>query len=237
MALVLVTGAAGGLGRNTAEALADEGHDVVVHVRNPARLTGADDTDRWKGVITGDLAEPAEIRDVARQATGFGRFDAVIHNAGVMNRPEDVTVNTVAPYVLTALMDKPARLVYLSSSMHRTGSTDLRRLATGSASYDDTKLWVTTLALAFASRWEGTSSHAVDPGWVPTRMGGRGAPDDLTAGHETQAWLATHPDVTPSTGGYWHHRQTRTPHPASQDEQFQAQLLQALERHTGVALD
>ncbi|MFF5523013.1 SDR family NAD(P)-dependent oxidoreductase [Streptomyces coeruleorubidus] len=237
MALVLVTGAASGLGRNTAEALAGEGHDVVVHVRNPARLTGADDTARWKGVITGDLAEPAEIRDVARQAAGFGRFDAVIHNAGVMNRPEDVTVNTVAPYVLTALMDKPARLVYLSSSMHRTGSTDLRRLATGSASYDDTKLWVTTLALAFASRWEGTSSHAVDPGWVPTRMGGRGAPDDLTAGHETQAWLATHPDVTPSTGGYWHHRQTRAPHPASQDERFQAQLIQALERHTGVVLD
>ncbi|CAM5687944.1 putative oxidoreductase [Streptomyces afghaniensis 772] len=237
MALVLVTGAAGGLGRGTADALAAEGHDVVVHVRNRFRLADADDTARWRGVVTGDLADLDEIRDVARQAAGFGRFDAVIHNAGVMNRPEDVTVNTVAPYLLTALMDKPARLVYLSSSMHQTGSTDLRRLAVGSASYDDTKLWVTALALAVASRWEGTSSHAVDPGWVPTRMGGRGAPDDLTAGHETQAWLATHDDVTPSTGGYWYHRQTRTPHPATQDEQFQAQLLQALERHTGVALD
>lgn len=237
MAFVLVTGAAGGLGRNTADALADEGHDVVVHVRSRARLADADDTARWKGVVTGDLADLDEIRDVARQAAGFGRFDAVIHNAGVMNRPEDVTVNTVAPYMLTALMDKPARLVYLSSSMHHTGSTDLRRLAVGSASYSDTKLWVTTLALAFASRWEGTSSHAVDPGWVPTRMGGRGAPDDLTAGHETQAWLATHDDVTPRTGGYWYHRQTRTPHPATHDEQFQAQLVQALERHTGVALD
>ena len=58
--------------------------------------------------------------------------------------------------------------------MHRTGSTDLRRLTDGTASYDDSKLWVTTLALALASRWEGTSSHAVDPGWVPTRMGGAG---------------------------------------------------------------
>ncbi|MFF3333008.1 SDR family NAD(P)-dependent oxidoreductase [Streptomyces sp. NPDC002888] len=237
MALVLVTGASSGLGRNTANALAGEGHDVVVHVRNSARLTDVGDTGRWKGVITGDLAEPDEIRDVARQASEFGRFDAVIHNAGVMYRPEDVTVNTVAPYMLTALMDKPARLIYLSSSMHRTGSTDLRRLAPGTASYDDTKLWVTTLALALASRWEGTSSHAVDPGWVPTRMGGRGAPDDLTAGHQTQAWLATHPDVTPSTGGYWYHQQTQTPHPASQDEEFQAQLLQALESHTGVRLD
>ncbi|WP_086562644.1 SDR family NAD(P)-dependent oxidoreductase [Streptomyces africanus] len=237
MALVLVTGAAGGLGRDTADALAGDGHDVVVHVRNRARLNAADDTARWKGVVTGDLADLDEIREVARQAAGFGRFDAVIHNAGVMNRPEDVTVNTVAPYMLTALMDKPARLVYLSSSMHHGGSTDLRRLAVGAASYSDTKLWVTTLALAFAARWEGTSSHAVDPGWVPTRMGGRGATDDLTAGHETQAWLATHPDVTPSTGGYWYHRQPRTPHTATRDERFQEQLLAALERHTGVALD
>ncbi|WP_328782129.1 SDR family NAD(P)-dependent oxidoreductase [Streptomyces canus] len=237
MALILVTGAAAGLGRDTASALADDGHDVVVHVRNAARLADAEDTGRWKGVIKGDLADLDEIRDVARQAGGFGRFDAVIHNAGTMNTRDAGTVNTVAPYVLTALMAKPARLVHLSSSMHRSGSTDLRRLAAGSASYDDSKLWVTTLALAFASRWEGTTSHAVDPGWVPTRMGGAGAPDDLTEGHRTQAWLATHDDVTPSTGGYWYHRRTQTPHPAARDEEFQARLIRFLEGHTGVPLD
>lgn len=237
MALTLVTGASSGLGRNTANALADDGHDVVIHVRSPARLTYVDDTARWKGVVVGDLAKLDEIRDVARQAAEFGRFDAVIHNAGVLHSPEAITVNTVAPYVLTALMDKPVRLIYLSSSMHRTGSTDLGQLATGTASYDDSKLWVTTLALALASRWEGTSSHAVDPGWVPTRMGGPGASDDLAAGHRTQVWLATHHDVTPGTGAYWYHQQTQTPHPASQDEEFQARLVQVLERHTGVPLD
>ncbi|BBC31906.1 Short-chain dehydrogenase [Streptomyces graminofaciens] len=236
MALILVSGASSGLGRDTANMLADDGHDVVVHVRNPARLTDADDADRWKGVVVGDLADPDEIRGVARQAAEFGRFDAVIHNAGVLHSPEAITVNTVAPYMLTALMDKPARLIYLSSSMHRTGSTDLRRLTAGTASYDDTKLWVTTLALAFASRWEGTSSHVVDPGWVPTRMGGPGAPDDLAAGHQTQVWLATHDDVTPGTGGYWYHRRTQTPHPASRDEEFQARLVRVLESHTGVRL-
>lgn len=237
MALILVTGAAAGLGRDTANVLADDGHDVVVHVRNPARLADAGDTGRWKGVITGDLADLDEIRDVARQAGGFGRFDAVIHNAGTMNARDAGTVNTVAPYVLTALMAKPARLVHLSSSMHRTGSTDLRRLTAGSASYSDSKLWVTTLALALASRWEGTTSHAVDPGWVPTRMGGAGAPDDLTEGHRTQVWLATHDDVTPSTGGYWYHRGTQTPHPVARDEEFQARLIRFLEGHTGVPLD
>lgn len=237
MALILVTGASTGLGHNTANALADDGHGVVIHVRNPARLTDADDTTRWKGVVLGDLTELDEIRDVARQAREFGPFDAIIHNAGTMHSPEATTVNTVAPYVLTALMDKPARLIYLSSSMHRTGSTDLRRLTDGTASYSDTKLWVTTLALAFASRWEGTISHAVDPGWVPTRMGGAGAPDDLTAGHQTQGWLATYPDVTPATGGYWYHQQTQKPAPASQDEDFQAHLIQALKSHTGIPLD
>jgi NAD(P)-dependent dehydrogenase (short-subunit alcohol dehydrogenase family) len=237
MALILVTGASSGLGRNTADALVDEAHDVVVHVRNKARLTDADDTARWKGVIGGDLADLDEIRGVARQAAEFGRFDAVIHNAGAFHRPEAVTVNTVAPYMLTALMDKPARLVYLSSSMHRTGSTDLRRLTAGTASYDDSKLWVTTLSQAFASRWEGTSSHAVDPGWVPTRMGGAGASDDLTAGHQTQVWLATSNDAAVGTGGYWYHRRAQTPHPASRDAEFQAHLVRVLETHTGVPLD
>ena len=236
MALILVTGASSGLGRDTANALADDGHDVVVHARNAARFTDANDTARWKGTVAGDLAEVEEIRGVARQAAEYGRFDAVIHNAGVLGSPDTITVNIVAPYLLTALMDKPTRLVYLSSSMHRSGSTDLRRLTSGEASYSDTKLWVAALAMACASRWDGTSSHAVDPGWVPTRMGGPGAPDDLAAGHQTQVWLATGHDVTPSSGGYWYHRQTQTPHPASRDEQFQARLLDALESRTGVPL-
>ena len=236
MALILVTGASTGLGQDTAKALTDDGHDVVVHVRSASRLAGADAA-RWKGVVTGDLAKLDEIRDAARQAAEFGRFDAVIHNAGVLNSPDVATVNTVAPYLLTALMEKPGRLIYLSSGMHRGGSTDLRRLTSGRASYSDSKLWVTALTLAFASRWAGTTSHAVDPGWVPTRMGGAGAPDDLAEGHRTQAWLATHADVTPSTGGYWYHRQVQTPHAAARDESFQAELVDALAQLTGVPLD
>lgn len=239
MARILVTGAATGLGLDAASALVDAGHDVVVHARDLARLADALDTagaSRWQGVLTGDLADPGGIRDVARQAGEFGRFDAVIHNAGVLHSPDVVTVNTVAPYVLTALMEKPGRLIYLSSGMHRGGSDDLRRLTSGTASYSDTKLWVTALALAFASRWAGTVSHAVDPGWVPTRMGGPGAPDDLAAGHETQAWLATARDVEPSTGGYWYHRETQTPHPAARDEGFQGRLIEALADLTGVSL-
>lgn len=81
-----------------------------------------------------------------------------------MHTPEAATVNLVAPYLLTALMDKPSRLIYLSSSMHRGGSTSLAQFADGTASYSDSKLWVTTLAMAVSARWETTTSHAVRPG-------------------------------------------------------------------------
>jgi len=172
------------------------------------------------------------IRDWSRISSAR---DAVIHNAGVMDPRQAFAVNTIAPFALTALMEKPARLIYLSSSMHRSGSADLIRIERCRVTYSDSKLYVTALALAFASRWEGTTCHAVDPGWVPTRMGGPGAPDDLTAGHETQVWLATH-DVTPTTGGYWHHRMLQRPHHAAQDPDFQNAVIAVVEARTGVSL-
>jgi hypothetical protein len=81
-------------------------------------------------------------------------------------------------------------------------------------------------------------SNAVDPGWVPTRMGGPGASDDLRLGHVTQVWLATS-DASEAhrSGGYWYHQQRFTPHPAALDTRFQDELLDALARATGTALD
>ena len=236
MALILVTGASAGLGLAAAMELADRGHDVVVHRRTPDGVPRGDGA-QWRGSVIGDLSGLEATRDVARQANGFGRFDAVIHNAGALRSPEVVPVNIVAPYVLTAAMRTPGRLIYLSSSMHRGGSVDLDRLASASATYSDTKLWVTTLSQAVARRWPDTTSHAVDPGWVPTRMGGATAPDDLVEGRRTQAWLATDPDVRPATGGYWHHRRTQSPHPAATDVDFQARLLAALAQGTGIPLE
>jgi NAD(P)-dependent dehydrogenase (short-subunit alcohol dehydrogenase family) len=122
-------------------------------------------------------------------------MDAVIHNAGVGSGPHVLPVNVVAPYLLTALIDRPQRLVYLSSSMHRGGRASMTGMdwsghhTTGSDSYS--KLFVTTLAIAVARIWADVFSNAVDPGWVPTKMGGSGAPDDLRLGHLTQEWLVT----------------------------------------------
>jgi NAD(P)-dependent dehydrogenase (short-subunit alcohol dehydrogenase family) len=238
MARVFITGSADGLGRAAAQTLLDEGHEVVVHVRNSDRLAAVRDlVDRNAAVVVGDLSDPQQTRDIAGQVNDLGRMDAVIHNAGVMTGPAVLPVNVVAPYLLTALISRPRRLVYLSSGMHRGGHPDLvgmdwsGRSTTGS--YSDSKLFVTALAAAVARLWPDVFSNAVDPGWVPTRMGGAGAPDDLRLGHLTQEWLATSEDPDACTsGGYWHHQRRIEPHPAVHDTRFQDQLLGELARFT-----
>lgn len=103
--------------------------------------------------------------------------------------------------------------------------------------FPDTKLLVWTLAAAVARLWPDFRSHSVDPGWVPTKMGGPGAPDDLRLGHLTQEWLATSDDAEALTsGGYWYHKARRPPHKKVSDVAFQDELLDALARHTGVRL-
>jgi NAD(P)-dependent dehydrogenase (short-subunit alcohol dehydrogenase family) len=239
---VFITGSADGLGRAAAQTLLDDGHEVVVHARNTDRLTAVRDLlDRGAVAVVGDLSDLEQTRGVADQVNRLGRMDAVIHNAGVIAGPHVLPVNVVAPYLLTALIHRPQRLVYLSSSMHRGGRPSLVGMdwsghqTTGS--YSDSKLFVTTLAMAVAGMWTDVFSNAVDPGWVPTRMGGRGAPDDLRLGHLTQEWLATSDDPQARTsGGYWHHQRRAEPAPSVNDQRFQDQLLDDLARFTATRL-
>src|SRR3954471_1684031 len=235
MPRIFITGSADGLGRAAAEQLIEDGHDVVVHARHTERLAAVRDLlDRGATAVVGDLSDLKQTRDIAAQINRLGPMDAVIHNAGVMRGPV-MAVNVVAPYLLTALIDRPQRLIYLSSSMHRSGQARLADVDwLGSGSYSDSKLLVTTLAMVVARLWPNALSNAVDPGWVPTRMGGAGAPDDLRLGHLTQEWLATNDDPDALTsGGDWHHRRRSEPHGAVHDRQFQDELLDDLARFTG----
>jgi len=240
---IFVTGSADGLGRAAADTLLRSGHEVVVHVRSNARLAAVDDlTGRGAEAVVGDLADADEVCGVAEQVNRLGSMDAVIHNAGVYRGSTVLPVNVVAPYLLTALMHRPSRLIYLSSGMHYSGRAGVLGLDwTGrraAGSYSDSKLLVTTLMAAVAGRWPATLSNAVDPGWVPTRMGGPGAPDDLRLGHLTQEWLATSDDADARTsGGYWHHQRRSRPHRSVHDQRFQQELLDELVRFTGVSLD
>ena len=242
MARIVITGSADGLGRATADSLLREGHEVVVHARSQERLAVlADLLDRGAVPVVGDLVDEGQTRDVAEQVNRLGRMDAVVHNAGVYTGAAILPVNVVAPYLLTALIDRPERLVYLSSGMHRGGRADLAGLdwrgRSRTGSYSDSKLFVAVLSAAVARLWPSVRSNAVDPGWVPTRMGGPNAPDDLRLGSLTQEWLAVSNDADAlHTGGYWHHQRLQKPHPAVRDPHVQDELLDSLERFTGTAL-
>jgi NAD(P)-dependent dehydrogenase (short-subunit alcohol dehydrogenase family) len=153
-----------------------------------------------------------------------------------------MAVNILAPYVLTALMERPRRLVYLSSGMHRGGSSALRdidwseRRWNSSQAYSDSKLYLTTLAFAVARRWPDVLSNAVDPGWVATKMGGASAPDDFAEGYLTQTWLAVSEDPAATVSGrYWHHRRPLPPAKEVEDPAFQDQLSARLAEMTGVS--
>lgn len=242
MAFVFITGSAGGLGHAAAAALIGGGHQVAIHARRRERLSeSAELLDRGAAAVIGDLSDAEETRHVAEEVNRLGRMDAVIHNAAVYNGRDILAVNVIAPYLLTALIERPSRLIYLSSGMHRGGRPSLRGLDPASGaravSYSDSKLLVTTLAAAVARRWPDVIANTVDPGWVPTRMGGPGAPDDLELGHVTQTWLAVSSDPSALTsGGYWYHQRQQATHPAVNDLQFQEELLAALLEVTKVAL-
>jgi NAD(P)-dependent dehydrogenase (short-subunit alcohol dehydrogenase family) len=246
----LITGSSDGLGLLAAQRLLAAGHDVVLHARNQVRARNAQTAaPKARGVVVGDLASIAEIRGLADQANRSGPFDAIIHNAGVGDRERRIetvdglehifAINVLAPYLLTALIKQPKRLVYLSSGMHGGGNPDLsdlqwkRRRWNGSQAYSDSKLFDTVLAFAMARRWPAVRSNAVNPGWVATKMGGRGAPDDLDLGSETQAWLAVSQDSAAMvSGAYLYHKMPQANHPAAGDVTVQDGLLAACEELT-----
>jgi NAD(P)-dependent dehydrogenase (short-subunit alcohol dehydrogenase family) len=203
MARVFITGSADGLGQMAATLLVNQGNQVVLHARNAARAQVAfEKVPGREKVLIGDLSSIEETKQLAEEVNALGSFDAVIHNAGVYRATSKMilTVNTLAPYILTCLIEKPKRLIYLSSGMHTSGDASIERL-TSNTSYSDSKLQVLMLAMAAARKWPDVYSNAVDPGWVATKMGGTGAPDDLDKGAETQAWLAVGNDNNAKVSG------------------------------------
>lgn len=251
---ILITGSSDGLGLAAARTLMDEGHEVVLHARSSKRaamLSGL--AGRPAGIVIGDLSSAVETRAIAEQARKIGRMDAIIHNAGIYREPargatpeghaKTLAVNTLAPYLLTALIERPNRLIYLSSGMHRGADGSLRdvdwaeRRWEPSLAYSESKLYLTALALTVARRWPDVLSNAVDPGWVATKMGGPSAPDDLTKGHLTQTWLAvSNESAVKVSGGYWYHRQRHNPAADARDPEFQDRLTATLAQLTGISL-
>jgi NAD(P)-dependent dehydrogenase (short-subunit alcohol dehydrogenase family) len=255
MARIFITGSSDGLGLTAARLLVEQGHKVVLHARSQQRADEAQNKlPAAESVVVGDLTSITQTRHVADQVNKLGTFDAVIHNAGIGYREpkrivtEDglshlLAVNTIAPYILTALITRPKRLVYLSSILHQDGDPSLKDLTwadrpwLGRQAYCDTKLHDVLLAFAIARRWPSVLSNALEPGWVATKMGGSGATDDLDQAHRTQVWLAVSDDPAASVSGeYFYHMEKRDPLPAARDVSIQDRLLDFCSHVTGMEL-
>lgn len=239
MARIFITGSADGLGQLSAQWLIKQGNQVVLHARNESR--GKDALIKTPGaeaVVTADLSVLEEIKELATKVNQLGRFDSIIHNAGVYQASgrEILTINTIAPYILSYLIQKPQRLIYLSSGLHKQGTVNLNGINNGNISYSDSKLHVVMLAKIIARKWSGVYANAVDPGWVPTKMGGKNAPDDLTKGYETQTWLAVSEDQSVKVSGrYFFHQKERLYNALADDVAEQEKLLMALTSLTAVS--
>ncbi|KAK2001945.1 short chain dehydrogenase [Colletotrichum falcatum] len=256
MARIFITGSSDGLGAVAARALIERGHQVVLHARNAQRAEDARSAvPGAEAVLVGDLSKMDEVKRLAADANELGTFDAVIHNAGFyrgpylatdLGLPTLVAVNVFAPYLLTALVNRPKRVVYISSGLHRGGDTGFadptwrgrgERGWDADQAYRDSKLHVTTLANAVARLWPGVRSNSVDPGWVPTKMGGQAATGKAEDGVASYVLLAEGTGAGDVTGKYFKPpgRQDDAL-PFTEDERGQDELLELLEKETGVKL-
>jgi NAD(P)-dependent dehydrogenase (short-subunit alcohol dehydrogenase family) len=241
MARIFITRSADGLGQLSAKLLLGQRHKVVLHARNAERGREAiKKNPAAETVVTGDLSHIDETKNVAHKVNKLGTFDAVIQNAGVYQTSSKniLAVNTLAPYILTCLIQKPKRVIYLSSGMHLQGRFEPGNFKRDNSriTYSDSKLHMLMLCMAVARKWSDVYANAVDPGWVPTKMGGQGAPDDLEKGYTTQVWLAAGNDEKAKVSGrYFFHQKERHHNAEADDVLLQERFLELCKEITGVS--
>jgi NAD(P)-dependent dehydrogenase (short-subunit alcohol dehydrogenase family) len=241
MARIFITGSSDGLGHLAAKELIIQGHSVVLHARNEKRAADIlKSVPGIEAIVTADLISTEQTKQLASKVNALGKFDAIIHNAGVYNASaSDIfAVNTLAPYILTSLIEKPKRLIYLSSDMHQGGYSKLERIQSdiNRITYSDSKLHVLMLSKAVARKWPDVFANSLNPGWVPTKMGGPGAPDSFESGYQTQVWLAVSNEESAKVSGrYFYHQKEARSNPEADDILKQEKLLILCEEITGVS--
>lgn len=186
--MALVTGASRGIGRATAERLAEQGHDLVLHGHRPDAVAEVATACADKYGVTavsaaGDIADPATAKALMQLAFGtFKRLDALVvnagtHAAGLLGMTDDATIQRLlgvnaagAAYTLRGAVRLLARgrtpAVVLVSSI-----TASRGIA-GQAVYAASKAAVAALARSAAKELgpQGIRVNAVEPGFIATDM-------------------------------------------------------------------
>ncbi|KAL4908559.1 hypothetical protein BDW74DRAFT_188496 [Aspergillus multicolor] len=259
MSRILITGSSDGFGLVAAQQLIAKGHTVYLHARSSQRATDAEKAcPGAAGTLIADLSSLSETKKFASEANALGPFDVIIHNAGVFlgptrrtadtNMPTQVFVNVLAPYILTCLMHKPKRLIYISSMLHKQGDPanveDMLWEKRGEdewndfKSYCDTKLQLNLFANVVAKKWKGETSVAtVHPGWVATKLGGKEAPDRLEDGVETYVKLALGEYDQGLIAPYFEPKgKLGEQIAAAGDEELQQKVVKLLEEKTGLKI-
>lgn len=252
---VFITGSTAGIGLLAARRLLEQGHQVVAHARNESKAADLKTLlPQLDAVVVGDLASIDQTCHVAEQVNALGQFDAVIQNAGIYRSdaanpnnhdiPDLFMVNCLAPYMLAALLSRPQRMVFVSSSLHQGADADVndplrkRRGWSASAAYGESKLMVAAFANALGRLWPGIAVNTIDPGWVPTNMGGRSATDDIEAGAFTQCWLAVSDEPQArESGRFFYHMREQTSDPRVLDSTWQEVFIRQCAQLSGVKLD
>lgn len=254
MARIFITGSSDGIGQAGAKLLADNGHKVYLHARNADRAKQAQAAvPNAEGVVIGDLGSIEGTKKLAEEANKYGPFDSIIHNAGLgpsnsdTKTPDGIAstfaVNSLGPYILTALMPKPKRLLYLSSGLHNGGTGDFsditwtQRKWDSMQAYSDSKLHNIMLADAVARYWPDVQSCSMDPGWIQTKMGGDGAPGVVGTPAKAIADFAAGEGKSPAgdkTGVYYTPQGAQSPKKVAVDEGKQDELVGIFEKLSGV---
>ena len=224
--IALVTGGNRGIGLEVCRQLAQQGARVVLGSRDPAKGIEAASQLSSTGLRVEarqlDVADVRSIRECMNWIRNdLGRLDILVNNAGIMIEDDDIDPveeleivrNTMQTNVYGALLLSRLAILIMKSRRYgrivnlSSGMGSLSEMGAGYIAYRLSKagINVVTRVLAAESEGMGILVNSVDPGWVQTAMGGRGATRTLQQGAEPVVWLATLPESGP-TGGFFRDR-------------------------------
>ena len=183
--VAVITGGTQGIGRRTAELLAERGYRLaIVDLRPPDEIVRAIEANGGEATgFSGDITEEAVVDRFAQQVFDrYGRADVLVNNAGIsLISPAEHTaaadyrrvleVNLVAPFLLAKTFGEKMLEAGSGSIVNVASVAGLLGIA-DRAAYNASKHGLIGLTRTLAAEWggRGVRVNAVCPGWVKTEM-------------------------------------------------------------------